>query len=66
MLKQCDGGFFDAAAWSDFDDSCFADFAHLNAEGMRRMTGVFVDWRAGRAKQQDKRIICEGTPEATP
>ena len=63
VLKQCNGGFFDAAAWGDFDDSCFADFAHLNAEGMKRMTSVFVDWRAGHAKRQDRPIVCGDAPE---
>lgn len=57
-LKQCGGAFFDAATWGDFDDSCFADFAHLNAEGMKKMTDLFVAWRSDSGQLQRRLILC--------
>ena len=58
-LAQCNATFFDADAWADFDDNCFADFAHLNGEGMTYMTGLFVDWRAGKGALARAKFVCD-------
>jgi hypothetical protein len=44
-VADCGGRFFDATRYADFDDTCFADFAHLNVEGARRMTELFLQWK---------------------
>lgn len=59
-LAQCNATFFDADAWAEFDDNCFADFAHLNAEGMTYMTGLFADWRAGKETTVRVKFTCTG------
>lgn len=59
-LSQCNARFFDADAWGEFDDNCFADFAHLNAEGMTYMTGLFVDWRASKGAMARVKFTCDG------
>jgi hypothetical protein len=46
-VLDCGGRLFDASRYADFDDTCFADFAHLNAEGARRMTQLFLRWKHG-------------------
>ena len=46
-LADCDGQFFDTGEVADFEDSCFADFAHLNAEAAARLAELYVQWRAG-------------------
>ena len=59
-LAQCNATFFDADEWADFDDNCFADFAHLNGEGMTYMTGLFADWRAGKGATARVKFTCDG------
>ena len=57
-LAQCNAAFFDAEEWADFDDSCFVDFAHLNGEGARYLTGLFVDWRAANGSIARQKFVC--------
>ncbi len=46
--EQCGGRVFDTAEVADFSDSCFFDFAHLNAQGMGALGQLFAQWRQGR------------------
>ncbi len=59
-VADCGSRLFDADRYAEFDDSCFADFAHLNAEGSRRMTQLFLQWKRGTLQipQQRKSIFC--------
>jgi hypothetical protein len=41
---DCGGKLFIASDFANFSDSCFADFLHLNAEGARHLTDVFIGW----------------------
>lgn len=58
VLKRCGAPLFDAAKWAKFDDACFADFAHLNATGMRRMTELFLHWREKKLTETPISINC--------
>lgn len=64
-IAACNGAVFDVAVWADFDDSCFADFAHLNTLGMKYMTALFVEWRAGHLQPRSRPITCDGGLETS-
>jgi hypothetical protein len=59
-VADCGGRLFDADRYADFDDTCFADFAHLNAEGDRKMTELFLQWKhdALRLPPQRHLAVC--------
>jgi hypothetical protein len=56
-VTDCGGRLFDADLYADFEDSCFADFSHLNAEGNRRMTQLFLQWKHGTLRLPTKRDL---------
>jgi hypothetical protein len=59
-VADCGGRLFDADRYANFDDSCFADFAHLNAEGDRQTTQLFLQWKHGtlRLPQNRQKVRC--------
>lgn len=58
VLEQCGGTLFDASEYATFDDSCFADSAHLNSHGMRTLTQLFIEFRRGQLSAQNPRLSC--------
>lgn len=58
VLEQCGGTLFDASQYATFDDSCFADSAHLNSHGMRALTELFIEFRRGQISAQRLRLSC--------
>ncbi len=44
-VARCGGEVFDAGDFAPFDDSCFADYSHLNAKGMKRFTDMLIAYR---------------------
>ncbi|MES1989857.1 MAG: hypothetical protein V4441_02770 [Pseudomonadota bacterium] len=61
-LKACQVPLFVADERADFDDSCFADFSHLNREGMREMSDMVASWLGGRQDSPRRRISCRPMP----
>jgi hypothetical protein len=57
-VQECGGTLFDADQFATFDDSCFADSAHLNARGMHEFTGLLVRFRRGEALQPGSAVSC--------
>jgi len=66
VLNSCGGKFFDVGRASSFGDSCFVDFLHLNAEGARRVTDLFVAWRRDPSMVQSSRFECPAPQNGLP
>jgi len=58
-LRACNAPLFDADEWAAFDDSCFADFSHLNREGTRQMSDMVVLWRQGEGIPTRGHVTCK-------
>lgn len=58
MLPRCRATVFDAGVWADFEDSCFADFSHLNGEGARKLAQIYLAWRAGDTVLPKRAVAC--------
>jgi hypothetical protein len=48
VAGQCHARLFDVARYGDFEDTCFADFAHFNATGDRIAAQMFVQWKRNK------------------
>jgi hypothetical protein len=59
VMRECGGVFFDVGESTAFDDSCFADFAHLNARGMDAMTGLLTRFRRGERVESESMVTCD-------
>ncbi len=58
LMKTCGGRMFDADAYGAFDDSCFADWAHLNKSGAQAATRLFIEWKHGGLQRERRKITC--------
>lgn len=57
-MQSCGGRFVDFNASADFDDSCFADFAHLNRQGARFLTEMLIGYLRTGTMGPRKTIVC--------
>jgi hypothetical protein len=58
VVRECGGTLFDATQFATFDDSCFADSAHLNARGMHALTALLVRFRRGEPMESGIPASC--------
>lgn len=57
-VARCGGKFFDAGDFAPFNDSCFADYSHLNFKGMKRFTDLLVAHRKNAFAAPTEPIDC--------
>ena len=62
LVQECNGTLFDITDYASLDESCFANTLHLNAPGMRAMTGQFVRFRRGEKIPKGMVLSCGGSP----
>jgi hypothetical protein len=56
----CGAKVFDVAQAARVSDTCFADFAHLDADGARQITALYLAWRDGRRTPPGVAVSCPG------
>lgn len=57
VMQSCGGSFVDFGE-TVFDDSCFADFAHLNEQGAQAFTEMLVEYRRNPTVNRRRNVSC--------
>ncbi len=64
VAEACGAGLFDLTGFARFNDSCFANSVHLNANGMHAMTEQLERFRRGESLARNMEISCAPLPIA--
>ena len=63
-MAACGGKLFDVASVASLADDCFVDFMHLNGQGARRLTDLFIAWRRGASASGRAAVDCAAPIQA--
>ena len=58
-MQACGGRTLRVEDYASFDDSCFVDWAHLNADGVKKAAALLIAWKKSSLPKAPRRIVCQ-------